>query len=97
MKEEDLIFYGALAIGGYMLYRSLSGGYQTPQQTSNVFTNSGYKSHVIRRMGTGTKSAVVDVTDGQTNTRYFFDEGEGLNFAQRLLLKLGLPIKWVIE
>lgn len=107
MNENDVIMLAGVAVGGLLLYNALSGRNDTPSETAQAFSQQGYNSGVMIRRS-GVKSTYVDTTEGagfmlapgiripigtQTNTRLFFDEGNTLNFAQKVLLSLGTPLK----
>lgn len=96
MKEEDILLYAALAVGGYIIYKNFFGVNDKPQQTTDVFISSGYQASTIKRMS-GQTSTAVDVQQNNKNVRYFFDEGQTLNLAQKLLLRIGVPARYLLE
>ena len=108
MEEKDLILLGGVAIGGLLLYNYFNKG-TTPQEAKVLFSDLGYHSDVINttpQNQTGIVSSkpnlfrvVVSKPFNQGTTTYFFNQEnlDKFNWAQKFLLNIGVPTKWVLE
>lgn len=110
MKNSDYLLIGAAAIGVYLVYRQLNKG-TTPESAARLFEQKGYNSEIINTTAannTGINSnhvlSVYTPKTGlfgeNTGTRtYLFTQEElnRLNWAQKILLNIGVSPEWVLE
>lgn len=109
MKDDNLLLLAALATGGFILYKT--GAFQalfkefsprTPTERANEFKAAGYTASLIpasKSLSGQTVTAlyVPPSLTSNVNTTYLFSQ-EDLNrenWAQRFLLTLGLPARWI--
>ena len=94
MDDETLLVLGVVAVGGFFLYKYLTKTPTTPSQTTNTFQNLGYQATTGTSLLTGKEYSYVKT--GNTTYRFAVGDYDKLNFAQKFLLNIGTPARWVL-
>ena len=94
MDDETLIVLGVLAVGGFFVYKYLTKTPTTTAATTNIFSNLGYQASTGTSQLTGKEYSYVK--SGDTTYRLAVGDYDRLNFAQKFLLNIGTPAKWVL-
>lgn len=110
MKDSDnIVLLAALAAGGLILYKTgifnaLFNEFspRTPVERANEFKAAGYEAAIIpaSKSLSGRPVTALYVPPSLTsnvNTTYLFTQADldKENWAQRFLLTLGLPARWI--
>ena len=97
MKTSDYLAFGAVAFGGYLLYKSFYGG-TSREEAIRSFTSSGGKVNTNLPYNPGSISVTYDQLEPGKTTTYFFSPEEygRYNWAQQLLNQVGfIPKNWI--
>jgi len=94
MDDETLLTLGVLAIGGFFLYKHLTKSPTTTGATATTFQNLGYETSTGTSLLTGKEYAYIK--SGDTTYRFAAGDYDKLNFAQKFLLNIGAPTRWIL-
>lgn len=96
MKTSDYLILGAVALGGYVLYKTFG---PNPEAAANALKNSAtsYRTptqeEIKRGWNAGKSSIITMESNKKGNTTYFWTQEElnKINGFQRFLLNLKVP------